>query len=55
VVVVEAMVAYVLADALFEKLGGDSLEEMLPRYQSLRQARLSDLHMDGEEHIFWPE
>jgi chorismate synthase len=55
VVVVEAMVAYVLADALFEKLGGDSLEEMLPRYQLLRQARLSDLHMDGEEHIFWPE
>ncbi|MFO7623742.1 MAG: chorismate synthase [Anaerolineales bacterium] len=55
VVVVEAMVAYVLADALFEKLGGDSLEEMLPRYQLLRQARLSDLHMDGEEHVFWPE
>jgi chorismate synthase len=55
VVVVEAMVAYVLADALFEKLGGDSMAEMLPRYQALRQARLADLEMDGEEHIFWPE
>jgi chorismate synthase len=55
VVVVEAMVAFVLADALFEKLGGDSLAEMMPRFQTLRQARLSDLRMEGEEHIFWPE
>jgi chorismate synthase len=55
VVVVEAMVAFVLAEALFEKLGGDSLAEMLPRFQALRRARLSDLQMEGEEHIFWPE
>lgn len=55
VVIVEAMLAFVLADALLEKLGGDSIEEMLPRFQALRQARLDDLHFDGAEHIFWPE
>jgi chorismate synthase len=52
--ILEAMTAFVLADALLEKLGGDSLEEMLPRFTALRRARLSDLLMDGGEHIFWP-
>ena len=55
VVVVEAMVAFVLADVLLEKLGGDSLAEMLPRFASLRRARLSDLPMDGGEHLWWSE
>ena len=32
-VVGEAMVAWVLADAVMEKLGGDSIEEMKARYQ----------------------
>jgi len=54
VVILEGMVAYVLADAVIAKLGGDSLEEMLPRLQTLRQPRLSDLQMDGFEHTFWP-
>ena len=45
-VVGEAMVAIVLADALVEKLGGDSLEEMRPRFEALRQARLDELPMD---------
>ncbi len=36
VVVVEAMVAFVLADALLEKLGGDSLAELLPRLALLQ-------------------
>jgi chorismate synthase len=45
-VVAEAMVAFVLADALLEKLGGDSLEEIRPRFLALRQARLEDLPMD---------
>ena len=53
--IVEAMVAYVLADALIEKLGGDSLAEMLPRFQALRQARLSDLPVDNQPQLFWPE
>jgi len=52
--ILEAMVAIVLADALIEKLGGDSLEEMLPRFAALRQGKLSDLKIDGQEHVFWP-
>jgi chorismate synthase len=54
VVVVEAMLAFVLADALLEKLGGDSLAEMLPRFSALRQMRLPDLPMDALEHTWWP-
>ena len=51
--ILEAMVAFVLADALVEKLGGDSLEEMQPRFESLRKARLEDLNMDNVEHVWW--
>jgi chorismate synthase len=51
--ILEAMVAFVLADALIEKLGGDSLSEMKPRFESLRKARLEDLQMDNTPHIFW--
>jgi len=54
VVVGEAMVCLVLADALLEKLGGDSMGEMRPRFEALRQARLEDLVMKGEEQVFWP-
>ena len=46
-VILEAMTAFVLADALIEKLGGDSLAEMKPRFDQLRQARLEDLLMDN--------
>jgi chorismate synthase len=55
VVIVEAMVCYVIADALMEKLGGDSLAEMMPRFESLKTASLADLRMDGQEHEFWKE
>jgi chorismate synthase len=51
-VVGEAMVAFVLADALLEKIGGDSLDEMLPRFASLRGARLDDLTMDASSWRF---
>ena len=47
VAVAEAMLAIVLADALLEKLGGDSIEEMRPRLQALRQLRISQLPMHG--------
>ena len=53
-IVGEAMVCLVLADALIEKLGGDSLDEMRPRFASLRQAILTDLRMDNEPVVFWP-
>jgi len=51
--VLEAMTAFVLADALITKLGGDSLSEMLPRFESLRKATLDNLKMDNQRHIFW--
>ena len=51
--ILEAMVAFVLADALIEKLGGDSLNEMKPRFEALRKATLDDLHMDNVAHVFW--
>lgn len=43
----EAMMAIVLCDALLEKLGGDSLDEMLPRFAALRRNRREDLPMDN--------
>jgi chorismate synthase len=51
--ILESMVAFVLADALLEKLGGDSINEMKPRFESLRKATLEDLQMDNIPHIFW--
>jgi chorismate synthase len=55
VVVAEAMTAFVLADALLEKLGGDSLSEMQPRFDALRKARFQDLPMRSEGHLYWPD
>jgi chorismate synthase len=55
VVIVESMVAFVIADAFLEKLGGDSISEIKPRFETLRKARLPDLPMDGFEHVFWPD
>jgi chorismate synthase len=43
----EAMMAIVLADALMEKLGGDSIEEMKPRFEALRRNRVADLPMNN--------
>jgi len=51
--ILEAMVAFVLADALLEKLGGDSMSEMKPRFETLRKATLEDLPMDNIPHVFW--
>lgn len=48
----EAMLALTLADALLEKLGGDSLDEIRPRFAALRRAHLDDLPMDGREWRF---
>jgi chorismate synthase len=51
-VVGEAMVSFVLASALIQKLGGDSLTEMQARYVALRQPSLEDLEMDNESWKF---
>jgi chorismate synthase len=48
-VVGEAMVAFILADALLDKLGGDSVDEMRPRFASLQGNVLDDLEMDNAE------
>ena len=52
--VVEAMVAFVLADVLLEKLGGDSLAEQQPRFEQLRKSALTGLALTGQPHLFWP-
>jgi chorismate synthase len=51
--ILEAMVAFVLAEALIEKIGGDSIDEMKPRFAALRKATLDDLAMDNTSHVFW--
>jgi chorismate synthase len=51
----EAMVAFIVADALIEKIGGDSMAEMLPRFEMLRKAQLADLQMTNTPRIWWPE
>ena len=38
---------------IIEKLGGDSINEMKPRFESLRKATLEDLPMDNTPQIFW--
>lgn len=57
VVVGEAMVAYIIADALLEKLGGDEMGELRQRFDLLRQGKLDDLTMRNQEWRFgfsWP-
>lgn len=50
--IAEAMLAIVLADALCEKLGGDSIDEMKPRFDALRKLRVTDLPMQGKPWRF---
>lgn len=52
VVVGEAAVAFVLANALLEKLGGDSLAELKARFEQLRRSHVDDLEMDNEAWRF---
>ena len=53
VVVLEAVAARVIADALLEKLGGDSLAEQLPRFQTLRGLGVEENRLTGRPHRFW--
>jgi len=54
VVVVESLVCLIIANALLEKLGGDSISEMKPRFDTLREATLETVKMIERDHIFWP-
>ncbi|MBI9043293.1 MAG: chorismate synthase [Anaerolineaceae bacterium] len=53
--VLEAAAILVLADALIEKLGGDSIAEMQPRFDNLRKMRFSDFELDGTDRVWWPK
>ncbi len=55
VVILESMTAYVISDALIKKLGGDSIDEMTPRFAALHHAKLQDLNLTKNEHYFWTE
>lgn len=55
VVILEAVVMLVLADALLEKLGGDSMSEIIPRYRKLRKANLNGLQLSGKPQIWWKD
>lgn len=48
----ECVMAFVLADVLMEKLGGDSIEEMKPRFDALRKNRIDNLPMNNVEWRF---
>lgn len=52
--ILEAMVAFVISDALIEKIGGDSIQEMLPRFKTLSTLSVDKLKLDGLGHVFWP-
>ena len=41
-----------VVDALLSSPGGDSIEEMRPRFESLRRLRLKDLPMDDRPWRF---
>jgi len=51
--VLEAVTAFVLADALLEKLGGDTLAELQVRFAALRKAQLADLSLDDSDKVWW--
>jgi chorismate synthase len=53
--ILEAMVAFVIADALLEKVGGDSILEISGRVASLRGADLDDVIVEGDDSVFWGE
>ena len=52
-VVGEGMVCLVLADAVMEKCGGDSLDEVRGRFDSLPRGTLSDFHLSPDPKNFW--
>jgi chorismate synthase len=54
VVVIEAVVCFVIARALLEKLGGDSIDEIRPRFEALRAPAVDTLRLSSESKIFWP-
>jgi chorismate synthase len=52
-VVGEAMLCFVLAEALLEKLGGDSVREMRRRFEELPHGQIDDLEIANDSSILW--
>ena len=52
-VVGEAMLCFVLAEALLEKLGGDSVREMRRRFEELPDGQLDDLEIASDPRSYW--
>jgi chorismate synthase len=50
--VIESVIAFVMANALLEKLGGDSIAEMKPRFDGLRRSRPDAFEMWNEPWRF---
>jgi chorismate synthase len=56
VVIAESMLAFTLADALLERVGGDTLDEIVERAASLRRSRVDAVDLDGAPFRFnYPE
>jgi chorismate synthase len=53
--IVEAALAIEITNQILIKLGGDSIKEILPRFHQLPKLALSDLTIDGENRVWWPE
>jgi chorismate synthase len=52
-VVGEGMVCYILAGAVLEKCGGDSMGELKERFDRLPRGSLTYWHLDPKPKIFW--
>jgi chorismate synthase len=52
-VVGEGMVCLVLADAVMEKCGGDSMSEVRERFDRLPRGLLTDFHLSPDPKKFW--
>jgi chorismate synthase len=52
-VVGEGMVCLVLAEAVLEKCGGDSMDELRGRFERLPRGAVSDFHLDPKPKTFW--
>jgi chorismate synthase len=53
--ILEAMIAFTLSAALLDKLGGDSMPELIDRFERLRKATTTDLRLADQERIFWTD
>jgi chorismate synthase len=52
-VVGEAMVCFVLAQAVLEKCGGDSITETKGHFKRLPRGRIDDFHLKDVPKVFW--